>query len=116
MVVASCTLEKIFLLTCLQSAKKDHIETFYVALNLVKEKWLINFSNKQIKLFCSHLNAFSIYPGFHSTTHEQVLILGDFNVGTEEKHLKLSSITTILQKLSNSPYIAQIQTILHVLI
>ena len=57
------------------AGKKDHIENFYVALNLVNEKWLMNFSNKQIKLFRNHLNAFSTYPGLYSTTYEKVLIL-----------------------------------------
>ena len=55
----------------LATGKKDHIESFYVAVNLVNEKWLINVSNKQMKLFRNHLNAFSIYPGLYSTTHEK---------------------------------------------
>ena len=98
------------------TGKKDHIENFYVALNLVNEKWLMNFSNKQIKLFRNHLNAFSTYPDLYSTTHEKVLILGDFNVGIEQKHIKLSTITALLQELLNSPHVTQIQTILHILI
>ena len=36
----------------------------------------------------NHLDALSTYLDLHSTTYEQILILGDFNVGIEEQHMK----------------------------
>ena len=39
-------------------------------------------------MICNHLNASSTYLDLHSTTYEKVLILGDFNVGIEEHHMK----------------------------
>ena len=90
MVVASgCKLEKIFLLTCLPRKKKNHIERFYVELNLRNEKWLINCSyNRDKTMICNHLNALGTYLYLHSTTYEKVLILCDFNVRIEEEHMK----------------------------
>ena len=36
----------------------------------------------------NHLDALSTYLDLHSTTYEKILILGDFNVGIEEQHVK----------------------------
>ena len=36
----------------------------------------------------NHLDALSTYLDLHSTTYEKILILGDFNVGIEEQHMK----------------------------
>ena len=39
-------------------------------------------------MICNHLDALSTYLDLHSTTYEKNLILGDFNVGIEEQHMK----------------------------
>ena len=39
-------------------------------------------------MICNHLDALSTYLDLHSTTYEKILILGDFNVGIEEQHIK----------------------------
>ena len=35
----------------------------------------------------NHLDALSTYLDLYSTTYEKILILGDFNVGTEKQHI-----------------------------
>ena len=65
------------------------IESFYVELNLRNEKWLINCScNPNKSMTGNHLDALRRYLDLHSTTYEKILILGDFNVGIEEQHMK----------------------------
>ena len=39
-------------------------------------------------MICNHLNALSTYLDLHSVIYGKVLILGDFNVGIEEHHMK----------------------------
>ena len=73
----------------LATDEKSHIESFYVELNLRNEKWLINCSyNPNKSMIGNHLDALSTYLDLHSTTYEKILILGDFNVGIEEQHMK----------------------------
>ena len=67
-------------------------------------------------MICNHLDALSTYLHLDSTTYEKALILGDCKVGIEEQHAKIFAIATILQALSNSSHVTNIQTILHVLI
>ena len=72
----------------LATVEKNHIESFYVELNLRNEKWLINCSYNPNKfMICNHLDALSTYLDLHSIC-EKILILGDFNVGIEEQHMK----------------------------
>ena len=73
----------------LATDEKNHIESFYTELNLSNEKWLINCSyNPNKSMIGNHLDALSTYLDLHSTTYEKCLILGDFNVGIEEQHMK----------------------------
>ena len=39
-------------------------------------------------MICLHLDALSTSLDLHSTTYEKVLIVGNFNVGTEKQHMK----------------------------
>ena len=39
-------------------------------------------------MICNNIDVLSTYLDLHSTTYEKVLILGDFNVGIEEQHIK----------------------------
>ena len=73
----------------LATDEKNHIESFYVELNLRNQKWLINCSyNPNKTMICNHLDALGTYLDLHSTTYEKILILGHFNVGIEEQHMK----------------------------
>ena len=63
----------------LDTKKKNHIESFYIELNLRYEKGLINCSyNPSKSMVCNHLDTLSTYLDLHSTNHEKVLVLGDF--------------------------------------
>ena len=54
----------------LATDEKNHIESFYVELNLRKEKWLINCSyNPNKSMIGNHLDALSIYLDLHSRTY-----------------------------------------------
>ena len=39
-------------------------------------------------MISNHLDMLSTYLDLHSATYEKVFILGDFNVGIEEQHMK----------------------------
>ena len=39
-------------------------------------------------MLCNHLDALSTYLDLHSTKYEKKMILGGFNVGIEEQHMK----------------------------
>ena len=53
----------------LATDEKNHIESFYVELNLRNKKWLINCSyNPNKTMICNHLDALSTYLDLHSTT------------------------------------------------
>ena len=73
----------------LATDEKNYKESFYVELNLRNEKWLINsLCNPKKTMTCNHLDWLSTYLDLYSTTYEKVLILGNFNVGIEEQHMK----------------------------
>ena len=109
---------KYILSSLLARDEKNHLENFYVKLNLSNEKWLISYSyNPNKSMSCNHLDALRTFLDLHSTTCEKILILGDFNVGIEEQNSNFFEITTFLQALWNSPHVTKIQIILlHVLI
>ena len=84
--------------------EKNHIESFYVEINLRNEKWLINCSYDPNKtMICNHLDALSKYLDLYSTTYENILILGDFKVGIEEQHLKAFRDNCNLTSLMKQP-------------
>ena len=57
----------------LASDVKNHIQNFYVELNLRNEKWLISCSyNPNKTMICNHLDALSTYQDLHSTTYEKI--------------------------------------------
>ena len=69
--------------------EKIHIYSFYVELNLPNEKWLINCSyNPNKTMICNYLDVLSTYLDLDSTIYKKNVILGDFNVGIEEQHMK----------------------------
>ena len=64
----------------------------------------------------NRLDALSTYLDLHSTTYEKILILGDFNVGIEEQHMKAFCDNYNLISLIKQPTYTKIQIILHALI
>ena len=65
------------------------IKGFYVELKLRSKNWLINCSyNPNRNAISNHIGALSDFLDFHSSTYNNIIILGDFNVGVEEPHMK----------------------------
>ena len=99
----------------LATDEKNHIESFYVKLNVRNEKWLINYSyNLNKTMICNHIDAFTIYLALHFTIYEKVFILGDFNVGIKEPHMKAFCDNYNLTSLIE--HVTKIKKVLHVLI
>ena len=64
-------------------------EGFYVELNLRNSKWLINCSyNLHKNNIGTHLDKIGQSLDVFSSKYERFLLLGDFNVGVEETHMK----------------------------
>ena len=65
------------------------MECFYVELKLRSENWLINCSYNPNRIAIgNHLQTLSDFLDFHSLSYNNIIILGDFNVGVEEPHMK----------------------------
>ena len=80
------------------------IEGFYVELKLRSENWLINCSyNPNSNAIGSHLEALSDFLDFHSSSYNNIIILGGFNVGVEEPHMKTFCENYSLQNLIKQP-------------
>ena len=73
----------------LVEAEVKPIEGFYIELNLRNHKWLLNCSyNPHKNNIENHLQALSDFLYSQSSTHEKVLILGDFNVEVDYQNMK----------------------------
>ena len=80
------------------------IEDFYVELKLRSENWLINCSyNPNRNVISNHIGTLSDFLDFHSSTYNNIIILGDFNVGVEEPHMKTFGENYNLQNLIKQP-------------
>ena len=65
------------------------IEGFYVEINLCNDKWLINCSyNSHKNMIGNHLRALSKKLEIYSTSYENFIIFGDFNIEMEEQEIK----------------------------
>ena len=79
-------------------------EGIYVELKLRSKNWLINFSyNPNRNTIGNHLEALSDFLDFHSSSYNNIIILGDFNVGVEEPHMKTFCENYSLQNLIKQP-------------
>ena len=88
----------------LATDEKYHIKSFYVELSLRNEKWSVNCSyNPNKAMICNHLDTLSTFLDLQSTTYEKILILGDFNVGIEEQHMKALCNNYSLTNLIKQP-------------
>ena len=73
----------------LLATDKEPIESLYVELNIRNQKYLINCSYNAYKtMIKNHLATLSNFLDLHSSKYKKMLILGGFNVGIDEPHLK----------------------------
>ena len=88
----------------LLATNKEPIESLYVELNLQNEKYLINCSyNPHKTTIKNHLATLSNFLVLHSSKYKKMLILGDFNVGIDETHMKFFCETYNLTNLIKQP-------------
>ena len=88
----------------LVATDKEPIESPYVELNLRNEKYLINCScNPHKTVIKNHLTTLSDFLDLHSSKYKKMLILGDFNVGIVESHMKSFCETYSLTNLIKQP-------------
>ena len=74
----------------LLSIENKLIKGFYVELNLRKNKSLVDCSyNPHKSSIDNHLLALSDSLGVYSSTYEEIVILGHFNVGKENNYMKI---------------------------
>ena len=65
------------------------IEGFYVEINLCNDKWLINCSyNSHKNMIGNHLRVLSKKLEIYSTSYENFIIFGDFDIEMEEQEIK----------------------------
>ena len=80
------------------------IEGFYVELKLRSKNWLTNCScNPNRNAIGNHLEALSDFLDFHSSSYNNIIILGDFNVGVEKLNMKTFCKNYSLQNLIKQP-------------
>ena len=77
------------ILTNLIKVETKPIESFHVEINLRNDKWLINCSyNPHKNMIGNYLCALSEKLGIYSTSYDNFIILGDFNIEVEEQQIK----------------------------
>ena len=75
--------------TNLTEVETKPIEGFYVEINLRSDKWLINYSYNPYKnMLGNHLRALSEKLDIYSTSYDNFISLGDFNIEMEEQQIK----------------------------
>ena len=88
----------------LLSTDKEPIESLYVELNLRNKKYLIYCSyNPHKTMIKNHLATLCNFSDLHSSKYKKMLILGDFDVGIDESHMKSFFETYNLANLTKQP-------------
>ena len=88
----------------LQATDKEPTESLYVLFVCSLWKYLINCSyNPHKTMIKNHLATLSNFLDLHSSKYKKMLILGDFNVGTDERHMKSFCETCHLTNLIKEP-------------
>ena len=88
----------------LLATDKKPTKSLCVELNIRNEKYLINCSYNPHKIMIkNHLATLSNFLDLHSSKYKKMLILGDFNVGTDERHMKSFCETCHLTNLIKEP-------------
>ena len=76
--------------TNLLEVETKAIEDFHVEINLHNDKWLINSSyNAHKNMIGNHLHSLSEKLDIYSASYDSFIILGDFNIETEEQQIKV---------------------------
>ena len=79
----------IYIPTNLLTVEEKPTESFYVELNLCKNKWLVNCSYNPHKISIGkQLDKISESLDLLSSNYEKMIFLGDFNVRDDEHHMK----------------------------
>ena len=76
-------------------------DVIYSLVALIEK--LAFFNSPRKNLIDNHLDALSKYLDLYSSKYEKVLILGDFNAGIEEKHMKCFYDNYNLKSLIKQP-------------
>ena len=88
----------------LLSVEDAPIEAFYVELNLLKNKWLLCCSyNPNKNNINNHIGALSKNLALYSTSYENLLLLGDFNVETDNSTMSVFCDTFNLSSIIKEP-------------
>ena len=88
----------------LLKSEEKLVESFYVELNLRNSKWLVNCScNPHRNNISAHLDRLSKSPDVFSLNYDKLLLLGDFNVGVDENHMKSFCENYDLKSLIKQP-------------
>ena len=88
----------------LLTSEEKPIESFYVELNLRNSKWLVNCSyNPDRNNISAHLVRLSKSLDVFSSNYNKLLLLGDFNVGVDENHMKYFCENYDLKSLIKQP-------------
>ena len=73
------------------------IEGFNIEINLHNDKWLINCSYSPHKnLIGNHLQALNEKLDIYSTSYDNFVILGNFNIEMEEQQIKALRLRIIV--------------------
>ena len=72
-------------------AEENHIEGFFVEINLRnKKKWLLSCSyNPKKSSLSNHIAELSKSLDLFTSKYERLLLLGDFNAGMEDSSIKI---------------------------
>ena len=80
------------------------VESFFVEINIHKKKWLINCSyNPHKSNIINHLNMICRSLDIHSTTYENIILLGDFNACIDDEALQTFSKSYSFNSLIKQP-------------
>ena len=101
----------------LLTSEEKPIESFYVELNLRNSKWLVNCSyNPHRNNINAHLDRLSKSLDVFSSNYDKLLLLGDFNVGVDENHMKSFCENYDLKSLIKQLHVTKILIVQHILI
>ena len=90
----------------------ENFEGFFVEINLRRKKWLLCCSyNSHKNKISSHLDIISKSLDDFSTTYDNLILLGDFNVEPEEKHMADFLNVYNLKNLVHQKHASKILTI-----
>ena len=92
------------MLSKLIASETPPVEELYVEVKLRKQKWFISYSyNPNKSMICQHKETLAKNMDLYSSTYENFIFLGDFNVDMEHSALKDFCNLYFLTSLFNRP-------------